>query len=326
MKLNKVRYVLIVILLATVFLNTGCTQADKSPDQHLLVDRESKIPDDAVKVTPETDLNPVKSYSDEYYDPAPLPYPINTAGAEDSAFILPDGKTLYFWFTPDVRVPPERQILDGVTGIYVSHKKGDSWTEPERVWLNDPGKLSLDGCGYIKDNEIWFCSAREGYPHSGYGSGLNWFKAEFDNSLNIWKNWRLIKFPIEYEVGELHIHENEIYYHSNRLGGKGGMDIWVITIKSDGTWSNPRNIEINTERDEGFPALSLDGTELWFTRDYAIWRSKKVDGRWTEPEKMFSPLAGEASIDKYGNVYFTHHFFEGHRMIEADIYVAYKKN
>ncbi len=325
MKRNKMKYFLIYILIITIFLNTGCTQTDEPPDQHFLIDREAKIPEDAVKVTPETDLNPVKSYSEDYYDPVPLPYPINTAGAEDSAFILPDGKTLYFWFTPDVRVPPERQILDGVTGIYVSQKQGDFWTEPERVWLNDPGKLSLDGCGFIRDNEIWFCSVREGYAHSGYGSGLNWFKAEFDSSLNKWKNWKLINFPIEYEVGELHIHENEIYYHSNRPGGKGGMDIWVITMKPDGTWSKPRNLEINTERDEGFPAISPDGTELWFSRDYAIWRSKKVDGRWIEPEKMFSPLAGEPSIDIYGNVYFTHHFFEGDRMIEADIYVAYKK-
>jgi hypothetical protein len=36
-------------------------------------------------------------------------------------------------------------------------------------------------------------------------------------------------------------------------------------------------------------------------------------------------MAGEPSIDEEGNVYFVHHFFDGDKMIEADIYVAYKK-
>jgi len=146
------------------------------------IDRESKIPLNAVKVTPETDLNPPKSHSLEYNNPVPLPYPINTRGGEDSAFIMPDGETLYFWFTPDVNIPAEKQLIDGVTGIYVSRKSGDIWSKPERIILQDPKKLALDGCSFVKDNTIWFCSARGGY------SGINWFTAEFDSSKNKWQN------------------------------------------------------------------------------------------------------------------------------------------
>lgn len=53
------------------------------------MDRESKIPADIVKRTPETDQYPPILHSDEYYEPVPMPYPISTAGAEDSPFILP---------------------------------------------------------------------------------------------------------------------------------------------------------------------------------------------------------------------------------------------
>lgn len=67
------------------------------------------------------------------------------------------------------------------------------------------------------------------------------------------------------------------------------------------------------------------GTELWFNRDYGIWRSKKVDGGWAKPELMFSPLAGEPTIDNSGNVYFTHHFYKDDKMLEADIYMAKKR-
>ncbi|MBD3359269.1 MAG: hypothetical protein GF365_00975 [Candidatus Buchananbacteria bacterium] len=309
--------VLITILLLVVF-------NDKKEDP--LISRNDKIPLDAIKITPKTDLNPPKSLYDEYHDPVPLPYPINTAGGEDSAFIMPDGNTLYFWFTPDVNAPISKQLHDGVTGIYVSYKSGNIWGEPKRVWLNEPGELSFDGCVYMsEDNIIWTCAVREGYNCPDYSGGMCWFKAELDLTKKIGKNPERVNFSDEWEVGELHIHEDKLYYHSKRPGGKGGLDIWVLTLDSSGSWSNPKNLNINTERDEGFPAISPDGTELWFSRDYALWRSKKMNDVWSEPEKMFSPLAGEASIDKYGNIYFTHHFFEGDRMIEADIYVSYKK-
>ena len=284
------------------------------------IDRESKIPLNAVKVTPETDLNPPKSHSLEYNDPVHLPYSINTRGGEDSAFIMPDGETLYFWFTPDVNIPAEKQLIDGVTGIYVSRKSGDIWSKPERIILQDPKKLALDGCSFVKDNTIWFCSAREGY------SGINWFTAEFDSSKNKWQNWKKANFKEEYEIGELHIEGDELYFHSSRVGGKGGLDIWIMEKDSKGEWSEPINLSnVNTERNEGWPAISPDGKELWISKDYGLWRSRNVNGKWSEPELMISPLAGEASIDAKGNVYFTHHFFKDGKMIEADIYVAYKK-
>jgi hypothetical protein len=57
-----------------------------------------------------------------------------------------------------------------------------------------------------------------------------------------------------------------------------------------------------------------------------LWRSKRVDGGWAAPEQMFVNFAGEASLDRQGNVYFTHHFYENDRMREADIYYARKRN
>ena len=60
-----------------------------------VIDRESKIPPDQEKMTPEMDLLPPILHSDEYQDPVPMPYPINTAGAEDSGFVMPDGNTFY---------------------------------------------------------------------------------------------------------------------------------------------------------------------------------------------------------------------------------------
>ncbi|MFH1637593.1 MAG: hypothetical protein ABIB71_04175 [Candidatus Woesearchaeota archaeon] len=60
-------------------------------------------------------------------------------------------------------------------------------------------------------------------------------------------------------------------------------------------------------------------------RTPAIFRSKRVDGEWQEPELIISQFAGEPTLDSHGNVYFTHHFFEYGEMLEADIYVARRK-
>ncbi|WP_440951909.1 hypothetical protein [Methanococcoides sp. FTZ1] len=284
------------------------------------IDRYSTIPEDAIKMTPETDNFPPQLHSAEYEQPVPLAV-INTAGAEDSPFIPADRDEIYFFFTPDVRVPVEKQILDGVTGIYVSRYINGSFQEPERVMLQKPGKLALDGCEFVQGNTMLFCSAREGY------TGLHWFSAEFKDGS--WVNWENADYDPAYEVGELHIHGEELYYHSPKEGGKGGTDIWMLT-KADGEWKDPVNVDVlNSEENEGMPYVTADGNELWFNRWYmgtpAVFKSEKVNGQWQEPELIISKFAGEPTLDKDGNVYFVHHFYEDGKMIEADIYVAYRK-
>jgi len=283
------------------------------------LDREDRIPANAVKMSPETDANPPQVLSGDYEQPVPLPGRVNTAGAEDSSFITPDGNTLYFFFTPDVSIPVEKQILDGVTGIYVSKKVDGEWSEAERIMLQDPGKPAGDGCEFVQGDVMWFCSAREGY------TGMHWFTAEYVNGE--WRNWTNADFDLGYEVGELHITADgtELYFGSERSGGAGGLDIWV-SKRVDGEWQEPANVTaVNTPDGEGWPAISPDGDELWFYRNFGIWRSRQANGEWQEPELIVSPLAGEPSLDAAGNLYFVHHYFEGDVMIEADIYVAYRK-
>jgi hypothetical protein len=176
--------------------------------------------------------------------------------------------------------------------------------------------LALDGCAFVTGNLIWFCSAREGF------SGINWFTAESIDGR--WQNWQMVNFDPAYQVGELHISMDgrQLYFASQRPGGSGGMDIWV-SENAGGVWLEPVSIAaINTAADEGWPALSPDGNQLWFSRNYNIWRSVKLAGVWQAPEEMFAPMAGEPSIDQEGNVYFVHHFFSDDTMLEADIYVA----
>lgn len=314
---------IIVLLLFATLLSCGCSSPGTGqPPQ---ADRDSSIPSGAVKISPGSDLLPPVLHSDQYLSPVPLPAPLNTAGAEDSAFITPDGKTLYFFFTPDPKVPPEKQLLDQVTGIYASRKVGSTWTKPERVVLQDPGKLALDGCEFVQRTTMWFCSAREGY------TGMNMFTAELRDGK--WGNWQYAGDTLnkEYGLGEMHITADgkEMYFHSSRAGGKGELDIW-ISRNVGGSWQKPQNVQaVNSPDNEGWPFVTQDGAQLWFTRTYrgspAIFKSDKVNGIWQEPELIISQFAGEPSLDNLGNVYFTHHFYRDNAMLEADIYVATRK-
>ena len=314
------------ILVFALLLLAACKPAAEYPES----DRLAAIPEDAVKRTPADDLYPPVLHSDEFEKPVPLTAPVNTAGAEDSAYSPVceddcDTQTFYVFFTPDVRIPVEKQVVDGVTGIYRTKLANGEWSTLERVWLQEPGKLSLDGCLYGTDEKLWFCTAREGL------TGLHWFTAD-KNADGEWENFQAADFPDEYAVGELHIsHDGStLYFHSSKEGGLGGYDVWV-SAREGGRWVEPMNLAIvNSAENDGWPALSQDESELWITRWHdgspALFRSLKDEDGWGEPELMISQFAGEATLDRDGNVYFTHHYYEDGEMIEADIFVARRKN
>lgn len=75
--------------------------------------------------------------------------------------------------------------------------------------------------------------------------------------------------------------------------GWGNQNIWVSAKQADGGWGEPYDIgvPINSDDDEFFPTTTKDGT-LYFTRmlkadrSAAVFRSKLIDGRYSEPEKL----------------------------------------
>ena len=306
-----------MLFLVLVFVN-GCNKVNKDA---ITINRIDNIPSDAIKMTPENDDYRPIVHSKEFEDAMPLGSNVNTAGAEDSPFISTyKGETLYFFFTPDVKVPPEKQVIDGVTGIYTTYKGKGEFYGTERIILQDKNKLALDGCAFVSNNTMWFCSAREGY------TGIHWFTAEKVNDR--WTNWKNNDFNPNYEVGELHIYNDELYFHSSKDGSLGGLDIWV-SKKINGEWQEPTNLrEVNSVENEGWPFISTDGKELWFSRTYkgspAIFRSKKINNKWQVPELIISQFAGEPTLGINGNLYFVHHYYKNGQMIEADIYVSYR--
>jgi hypothetical protein len=152
-----VRLTAAVGVLAAAASLAGCGAFD---DPVTRPTRAQAIPAGAVKATPETDVFPPVVHDPAWSDPVSMDGPINTAGGEDSPFISPDDGMFLFWFTPDVTVPAEQQVNDGVTGIWHAAPAARGWREPVFVELSHGN--SLEGCPTVRGIELWFCSIRAG--------------------------------------------------------------------------------------------------------------------------------------------------------------------
>ncbi len=104
----------------------------------------------------------------------------------------------------------------------------------------------------------------------------------------------------------------ELFFSSNRPGGKGKKDIWecVVTKMPDGTlrFSNPINLSdsINTLEDEFSPFFHQDGSTLYFASNghdglggFDIFYSKRNSSYvWSKPKNIGFPI--NTHKDEYG--------------------------
>jgi hypothetical protein len=306
--------------------------AEPQPAPTSAPSRADSLPPDAKKYLPGEDFWPPE-IAEGWTAPVPLDGPINTAGGEDSPFLASDG-SLFFFFTPDVSIPVEKTVSDGVTGIWLAGRSSDGWLEPRRVPLAAPGESHLDGCPTFAGNALWFCSIR-----AGNARDIDFYTATLTDGVWAAPQNAGRRVNQELQVGEMHLlaASGELFFASKRPGGIGGSDLWVSAWEAGG-WGEPRNLGsvVNTVADENRPYVSPDGAELWFD---SVSRSghpgpavirclRRMDGGWDACEEIVSDFAGEPNLSADGRtLYFVHHFYsqDARRMLEADIYVSQKK-
>src|SRR5581483_7878666 len=122
---------------------------------------------------------------------------------------------------------------------------------------------------------------------------------------------------------------------------KRDFDIWVVNRTSKG-WSEPRNLgaPVNTAASESYPTLTKNGT-LYFCSGRPdgkglldIYRSRLVDGKYTEPENLGDTI-NTPSSEAYpfiapdeSYLIFTSYYREdeiygnGHRYVRGDLYIS----
>jgi len=326
MKKAKIAIVAIAIIVILIVMVVASGLSPSSPVVSNS-DRLASIPASATKVTTAQDVFKPVLHSNLWDNPVPMAGPINTAGAEDSPFITSDGKWFFFFFTPDVEVPVQDQLTDGVSGLWWMKLTGNNWSSPEKIILSDD--VSYEGAEFVLGNQMWFASIR-----AGNYKEIDYYIADYSNGR--WTNVRNAgeQLNLDYDIGEMHITQDgsTLFFHKGNMSSPSGMDIYYCK-KSGSMWSDPVSCNINTVGMEGYPFITADGNELWYTglstlgyTGPAIFRCLKTgEDLWGAPQEIVSNYAGECTMDSAGNLYFVHHYYDsGFNMIEADIYVAYR--
>ncbi len=93
--------------------------------------------------------------------------------------------------------------------------------------------------------------------------------------------------------------EQQLYFSSDREGGLGGHDIWVVNFTRRGrTWSDPINLgpTINTSKTEMFPYIATDN-KLFFSSNghpgfggLDLFVTEGTGAEWSTPENMSMPM------------------------------------
>ena len=185
--------------------------------------------------------------------------------------------------------------------IYYSEKKHNVWTEPVLVQdlINTQENSS---CVYLSaDAQMMYLSMVNNDPKVGnIGRGLYESKLEGDH----WTEPKFLNEKINSKYWEtyasLDIYSNILLFVSDRDGGYGGKDIWMVKKLPNGEWAEPQNLgePINSEYDEESPYLHPDGKTLYFSSKghkvmggYDIFKSNLQDDlTWSAPENMGYPI------------------------------------
>lgn len=104
----------------------------------------------------------------------------------------------------------------------------------------------------------------------------------------------------KYSVGHaaLSLDEKVLYFVSDMPGGLGKTDIWFCELQRDGQWGQPQNAgpAINTEEEELFPNISVDGTLYYSSNGLPgmggldIFASKGAKNNWSKPLNLRYPV------------------------------------
>lgn len=225
---------------------------------------------------------------------------INTHGWTDSPYLTPDGKRLYFMYTPFNFMPwllrdeaPARRGPDrpghhsnpdgnpwGDSDLYVSERQPDgTWSAPVNLPFNDDG---ADACVIVTADGKAIYWQKEGASTDIYVVRLG------DD--NQWDTPTPLPAPVNTpDYHELNPHvsadENTLYFSSDRPGGYGGLDLYVTKRLDDDQWSEPQNLgaTINTADDEDQVWTTEDQQTMYFNGGEGIYRSDWDGEAWSAP-------------------------------------------
>jgi hypothetical protein len=178
----------------------------------------------------------------------------------DEPSFSPDGTRLYYYA---YNAPNS----SGDADICYSVRIDSVWSEPINV-----GRT----LNYVND-EYHPCMVNDSSIYFEDNSGVM-YRAQYKNG--VYQNRTMLPSPINpnSSYGDCYVSpdENYIIFSSSTRGGYGGNDLYISYRKTNGKWTNPKNLgnKINTSSNDGDGDITPDGKYMTFmrnTKDYDIY-------------------------------------------------------
>lgn len=224
---------------------------------------------------------------------------ISTENDEYLPVISPDQELAFY---------TRRYLKEGIDMLIPSYTEEFTYSEIEGSQFNSGRIMPLPfntlnnegGATISLDNKTLYftrCSKTKGYNNCdifySHRKDDKWQKVKaFNDNINMPFNWE--------SQPSISADGNSIVFASDRKGGYGGVDLYIIYKKEDGKWTTPENLgdKINSKYQEKSPFLHVDGQTLFFASTrfpsiggYDIFYSRKDSlGDWQEVKNIGYPI------------------------------------
>jgi hypothetical protein len=223
-------------------------------------------------------------------------------------------------FTGGVTFSSDGLLLVFKLEVPVNQISGNSWDE--QMWFNaeqfgrwtEPARLTVDG-GFDdwdfqfsrSGHSLYFTSRRPAVINGKQSKYSHIWQTDFTNEG--WTKPRLVPVPVNqvdtYSGYPSFTNDGTVYFHSERLNGRGGTDIYRARL-NNGHYENIENLGsmINTTGQDLDPAIAPDESYLIFLSNrpnsgpaaYDLFISfRNLDDHWSKPRGLFS-LVGSAGL------------------------------
>jgi photosystem II stability/assembly factor-like uncharacterized protein len=223
----------------------------------------------------------------------PVSLPFNSWNSDCKPSMTADGKYLYFLSGAQNGPPLSPNHMGNGFNMYVARWNGASWDSVTNLGENvNPASYSCISA----DNRSIYLTRNDGICVS-QRSPSGWSKAK--------------KLPYPINDTDPNVTDrtpyitpdgNELYFASNRPGGHGSYDLYVVRWNGS-AWDSLTNLgdRVNTRFSETHPALSPDGQKLYFSNfnstggrdafgDTDIYVSLRDGAGWSEPQLLGPPI------------------------------------
>ena len=210
----------------------------------------------SLKKSCEFSINAMKS--PVTFNPVNLGINVNSNADEYLPALSADGSTLIFTRSENVK---------GVRNedFYISYNDTDQWQFASN--LGEPiNTLKNEGAQCITANgkTLYFtaCSRNDSYGRCDIYQS-DFVNEKWTNPVNLGPNINTESWESQPAISS---DGRQLFFVSNRPGGRGGKDIWVSYKNANGVWMEAKNIgdKINTSKDDISPFLHWDNQTLYF--------------------------------------------------------------